>query len=309
MDATLPVAKRVDLILAEMTDEEKVNQLLHVWIKVHDTDVEREFGATGVGAMYLQVLSNDTACNQNASCRLAARNALQQSVVSSSRLGIPITFVAESIHTAYTATQSEPGQTVLATVFPMPVNLGSSWNRTLVEEVAAVVAREGRALGADRGFSPELQVTVDPRFGRGQENFGADPLLVSELGVAGVHGLAGPASTDPDVSTPNTYLAQDKLVSQAKHFAAYGFGDHDGAPADVSTPTLYDVYLKPWRAYIKAGGRGAMAAHNSINNQPCHTSKWLLTSILREELGCKDCFVGMAHFLSGSWRHYQMYTK
>lgn len=63
-----------------------------------------------------------------------------------------------------------------------------------------------------------------------------------------------------------------------------GFGDADGAPADVSIPTLYDIYLKPWAAYVAAGGRGAMASHNSVNGQPCHSSKWLLTDVFRNEL-------------------------
>jgi beta-glucosidase len=64
--------------------------------------------------------------------------------------------------------------------------------------VAAAVAAEARAAGNDRGFSPELQVVTDPRFGRGQENFGADPLFVSEMGVAALKGLQGSSTGGPD---------------------------------------------------------------------------------------------------------------
>lgn len=71
-----------------------------------------------------------------------------------------------------------------------------------------------------------------------------------------------------------------------------GYGDADGAPADVSIPTLYDIYLKPWKAYVAAGGRGAMASHNSVNGRPCHSSSWLLTDVFRKELGCEKCFIG-----------------
>jgi beta-glucosidase len=153
-----------------------------------------------------------------------------------------------------------------------------------------VVALESRATGADRGFSPEIQVITDPRFGRGQENFGGDPYLVSEMAVAAVTGLHGPTGG----GGPNSYLDQNHILSEAKHFAAYGAGDHDGAGIEVSQQQLHDVYLRPWRAYIGAGGRAAMAAHNSLNGEPCHSSKYLLTHLLRSagELNCPDCLVG-----------------
>ena len=181
-------------------------------------------------------------------------------------------------------------------------------------------------------FPPSSQVATDPRFGRVEENFGADPFLVSEMAVAAVNGLQGrpvgrdegrqkerqgEGGDDDGGSTsggggvggrtsptrlrtrkitggPNTYLrnAATGIISEAKHFAAYGFGDHDGAGADVSIPTLYDVYLRPWKAYIDAGGRGAMAAHNQVNGQPCHSSRWLLHHVLRGDLGCADCLIG-----------------
>ena len=89
------------------------------------------------------------------------------------------------------------GDDVLGTIFPMPAGQGSSWNRTAVRAVAAAIAAESRASGADRGFSPELQVATDPRFGRTQENFGGDPHLVSALGVAATLGLHGGDTTGP----------------------------------------------------------------------------------------------------------------
>ena len=178
---------------------------------------------------------------------------------------------------------------VLGCIFPMPAGQGASWNRTLVRAIASAVAAEARASGADRGFSPELQVATDPRFGRTQENFGGDPFLVSELGVAATHGLHG-----GNVDGPDSYLPDynTTITSEAKHYAVYGFGDADGAPADVSIPTLYDIYLRPWKAYVEAGGRGVMASHNSVNGRPCHSSRWLLTDVLRTELGCEKCLIG-----------------
>ena len=173
---------------------------------------------------------------------------------------------------AITAACPTPGQVdeacgaeaghVMGSIFPMPAGQGATWNRSMVRAVAAAIAAESRASGADRGFSPELQVATDPRFGRTQENFGGDPYLVSELGVAATLGLHG-----GDTGGPGGYLPDytTTITSEAKHYAVYGFGDADGSPADVSIPTLYDVYLRPWKAYVQAGGRGVMAAHNTVN--------------------------------------------
>lgn len=134
---------------------------------------------------------------------------------------------------------------------------------------------------------------------------------MSELGVAATLGLHGGDTSGPSGYLPNYNTT---ITSEAKHYAAcvlwestvslreagltqsvwdrYGYGDVDGAPADMSIPTLYDVYLRPWKAYIEAGGRGAMAAHNSVNGRPCHSSKWLLTNVFREEFGCAKCLIG-----------------
>jgi beta-glucosidase-like glycosyl hydrolase len=124
----------------------------------------------------------------------------------------------------------------LATIFPMPTNQGCAWSRSLVTELAGAIALESRAVGSDRGFSPEIQVATDPRFGRVQENFGADPFLVSEMAVAAVQGTQGPSTvSSPDAKGdnsqnetasatpgkgPNTYIDQQHLISEGKHFAA-----------------------------------------------------------------------------------------
>ena len=144
--------------------------------------------------------------------------------------------------------------------------------------VAAVNGLQGRPVGREEGRQKERQ-------GEGGNDDGG-----SNSGGGGV----GDLSTRTITGGPNTYLrdAATGIISEAKHFAAYGFGDHDGAGADVSIPTLYDVYLRPWKAYIDAGGRGAMAAHNQVNGQPCHSSRWLLHHVLRGDLGCADCLVG-----------------
>ena len=180
----------------------------------------------------------------------------------------------------------------------MPAGQASAWDTTLVRDIAGVVALEAWATGIDRGFSPELNVPGDARFGRTEENFSEDPMLTAALGAAAVMGLhAGEAGG------PSTYLpARGAIVSEAKHAAAYGYGGKDGAPADVSDRTLHDIYLRPWREYAAAGGRGAMLAHNAINGVPCHSSlelmSWLRTqgpggAFAGALLGSDMCDVGL----------------
>ena len=86
-------------------------------------------------------------------------------------------------------------------------------------------------------------------------------------------------ATDAAAGGPSTYLPPNAIVSEAKHAAAYGFGGKDGMAADLSQRTLHDIYLKPWRRYAEAGGRGAMMAHNSINDEPCHSSSALMSML------------------------------
>ena len=128
---------------------------------------------------------------------------------------------------------------------------------------------------SDRGFSPEINVCIDPRFGRTEENFGEDPCLVAAMGVAAVTGLQG-----NNTGGPSTYLdGKLGIVSEAKHAAAYGAGGKDGAAADISPRTLHDVFLRPWKEYAEAGGRGAMLSHNSVNDVPAHSNKELMDQI------------------------------
>jgi beta-glucosidase len=129
-------------------------------------------------------------------------------------------------------------------------------------------------MGVTRGFSPEINVCTDPRFGRTEENFGEDPCLVASMGVAAVHGLH-----QGNTEGPTGYLPPHAIASEAKHAAAYGFGGKDGAAADLSTRTLHDVYLRPWREYAAAGGRGAMLSHNAINDVPAHANQELMDYI------------------------------
>ena len=109
-----------------------------------------------------------------AAASITAQNANQAAILNSSRLKIPVTFHYETLHSAGSG----------STIFPMPCLQGATWDQELVGEVGAVIGAEASANGGDRGFSPEINVCTDPRFGRCEEAFGEDPMLVAKLGVA-----------------------------------------------------------------------------------------------------------------------------
>jgi beta-glucosidase len=255
MDPSKSVDERTAALLAQMTNEEKQAQTIHLTgynRSDNAAELKKDFGATGIGAL---------PGGYSSPSEMITHNELQMWFVNHSRLHIPITFHAETLHSAIG----------MGTIFPMPCLQGATWNQPLVHDIARAIASEASSAGLDRGFSPELNVCTDPRFGRTEENFGEDPNLVAAMGEAAVKGLH-----NGEVGGPSQYLPRGAIVSEAKHAAAYGFGGKDGMAADMSERTLHDVYLKPWKRYAEAGGRGAMLAHNSINDEPCHSSSYLM---------------------------------
>ena len=267
LDPTQPVEARLDALLPTLTTEQLAAQTLHLWFTQTMPDLMAKYNKTGVGASYIIEPTANGTCNADPACNLAARNAANQQLMAG--VGIPVTFVSETLHSPWV------GQGV---VMPMPVTMGATWNVSLLTEVGKAIAAEATACGITRGFSPEINVCTDPRFGRTQENLGSDALHVGTLGVALATGLQGGAG---DSGSPSEYVLPGGLSLEAKHLVAYGSGDADGAPADMSPMTLHDVYLRPWRMFFAAGGRGAMLSHNSINGIPAHMSHEIMTEIIR----------------------------
>ena len=160
MDAALPVDARVSLLLKQMTNAEKQAQTVHL-TGCSFPDVLKTYGATGLGACPGQ--------GHATSASIAAQNANQAAILNSSRLKIPVTFHYETLHSAGSG----------STIFPMPCLQGATWDQELVGEVGAVIGAEASANGGDRGFSPEINVCTDPRFGRTEENFGEVPATLT----------------------------------------------------------------------------------------------------------------------------------
>ena len=202
-DAAAPIQDRVDDLLRRMTTEEKVAQLLELWGGTGIFEkLLKVYNHTGVGAVMIGGGAPNKTCQNSPVCRIHVQNELQRQMVEGTRLGIPITFTQETMTSG-----SHNG-----TSFPHPVSQGSSWNMTLVHEIAKAVGEEAYYSGVDRGFSPVLQVVTDPRFGRWHENFGGDGMLVAACATAAISGLQGDGGAGP-----NSYLTAGHIAAEAKH--------------------------------------------------------------------------------------------
>ena len=152
MDSTQDVESRLSALLPTLSTEQLMTQTLHVWTSVHMDTINQTYSTTGVGAAYSNHPTGDNDCDTDPACNLASRLALNRHLMKS--CGIPVTFVAESLHSPW-ITQG--------VIMPMPVALGSTWNTTLLTEVGAAIATEATACATTRGFSPEINVCTDPR--------------------------------------------------------------------------------------------------------------------------------------------------
>ena len=218
----------------------------------------------------------------------ATRNAVQQAVLDGSRLGIPASFSQEALHSAGTG----------ATVFPESVTLGGSWDVALVENVSAAIAR-GRA-PASTSRRARHQPVADARFGRLQEGFSENPALTSAYAAAARAGLPGPRARRTRRRRRRRrrrrmVLPRPRQARRAReaYYAAYGaaLGGLNGAPAELTTRTLNGCTWRRGARVRRAGGRGAMAAHNTVDGVPCHSNSALINGQLRGALGFGDGIV------------------
>jgi beta-glucosidase len=196
-----------------------------------------------------------------------------------------------------------------ATVFPQAIALAATFDDALVKNVAAVISDEARAKfnqAQARGdtsryhgltfFSPNVNIFRDPRWGRGHETFGEDPLLTARLGVAFINGMQG--------DHPHYW----KTVATAKHFAVHSGPEalrHE-FDARVSPHDLADTYLPQFEAAVRAGRVGSvMAAYNRVNGEPCVANQKLLTDTLRARWGFLGYVVGDCGAVDDVWAHHR----
>lgn len=186
---------------------------------------------------------------------------LQQFAVNNSRLHIPLLFGMDVIH-GY------------KTIFPIPLGMSATWDMELVERSASIAASEASADGIQWTFSPMVDLTRDPRWGRTSEGNGEDAFLSSAIAKAMVHGYQG-----DDLAAPNT------ILSCVKHYALYGAaeGGRDYNTTDMSRVRMYNEYFPPYKAAVDAGVASVMMSFNEVDGIPASGNKWLIDDVLRKQ--------------------------
>ena len=192
---------------------------------------------------------------------------VQKLAVENSRLGIPLLFGMDVIH-GY------------ETIFPIPLGLSCTWDMKAIEESARIAAVEASADGISWTFSPMVDISRDPRWGRVSEGSGEDPFLGSLIARAMVNGYQG--------KEPSSQLKRnDEIMACVMHFALYGAGEggRDYNTVDMSRQRMYNEYFPPFEAAIEAGVGSVMASFNEVDGVPATANKWLMTDVLRGQWG------------------------
>jgi beta-glucosidase len=240
------IERKVDALVRKMTLDEKLQQIQ----LLSDGQVTDEDARKGVGGVFSLVDPQRI-------------NELQHIAVEKSRLGIPILFAYDTIH-GY------------RTIFPIPLGTSSSFDPDVAFKDAEIGARESATVGLKQIYSPMVDVSHDPRWGRIAEGGGEDPYLGSAMAAARVKGAQG-----------RDYAAKNKVVTSPKHLAAYGQpeGGRDYNTTDMSEQRLRNLYLPPFKAAIDAGADTSMCSFNAISGVPGCANPEIETDILKKEWG------------------------
>jgi len=250
-----------------MTIEEKLGQL----VQYSDSGYQGAGEATKVGA-------NPDAHDNVNSLELAATgrlgsmlntvgaertNSFQRAAVEKSRLHIPLLFGADIIH-GY------------RTIYPQPLGLAATFDPELVTSLASISAEEATTGGVRWFYSPMVDISRDPRWGRTAEGAGEDRYLGAAMARAYIHGYQGSDLSDPK-----------HVAASVKHFAAYGAAEagREYNTTDMSEIRLRQIYLPPYKAAVEAGAATIMSAFNALNGVPASANPFLLGTVLRKEWG------------------------
>jgi beta-glucosidase len=264
-DTSLSIEKRVSDLLSRMTLEEKAAQL--DMLAANDILENSETLSEERLRFFIDSMSIG-AIHDLYPKSAALANELQRHAIENSRLGIPLLFIEEALH-GY--------QGAGATTFPISQGNASTWDTTLIYNMGRVIATEARAHGVHFVLGPNLDLARDIRWGRVEETFGEDVYLTSRLGVNLIKGLQGANLSD-----------NNAVVAEPKHFALHGSpenGSNEG-PVSIGEREARSTGLYIFeKAITEANAKGIMAAYHEIDGVPSVASRWLLTSILREEWG------------------------
>ncbi len=248
-----PLESRVNDLLQKMTLREKVLQLNQYTLgeNTNVNNVEKEAVSLDPGIGSLIYFMADP----------VLRNQVQKKAMEETRLGIPILFGFDVIH-GY------------RTIYPISLAQACSWNPSLVTTACSMAAKEAKLSGLNWTFSPMIDVSRDPRWGRISECYGEDPFTNAVFGVATVKGYQGSKLSDPY-----------SIAACLKHYVGYGMseGGRDYHSSNISAQSLWETYMVPYEACIKAGAATVMSAFNDINGVPASANYYLLTTILKQQ--------------------------
>ncbi len=266
-DASAPIEKRIEDLLARMTPEEKFRQLFMVpgdpfgdstlyGSGLFGFQVNTQTSADGATAQLLTYSEGNTAYETALSI-----NKMQKFFIEKTRLGIPIIPFDEALHGLV-----RKG----ATAFPQAIGLAASWNTDLMHKVAETIAIECKTRGIRQILSPVVNIATDVRWGRTEETYGEDPFLVSEMAVAYI-----------------SAFEQQGIITTPKHFVAnVGDGGRDSYPIHLNERYMREIHFPPFEASIKrAGARSLMTAYNSYDGVPSTANDRLLNQLLKKEWG------------------------
>ncbi|MBP3482929.1 MAG: DUF4886 domain-containing protein [Alistipes sp.] len=246
------IEERVDNLLSRMTLDEKIMQLNQYTAGRNDNinNLGETVGKIPAEIGSLIYFGEDP----------KVRNAIQRHAMEDSRLGIPVLFGFDVIHG-------------FRTVYPIPLAQGASWNTELASKACADAAREAYYTGIDWTFSPMVDVARDPRWGRVAEGYGEDPYLTSQFSAASVRGYQG-----------DDLAAEGTIAACLKHFVGYGASEagRDYVPTEISRQTLWDTYLPPFEAGIKAGAATVMSSFNNLSGIPASADRYTMTDVLKK---------------------------
>ena len=252
----------IDGLMKKMTLDEKIGQLNLLTAgeattgSTVSTDIEKKIKAGQLGGLF------------SISTPQRIRK-VQEIAVNQSRMKIPMIFGMDVIH-GY------------RTLFPIPLGLSCSWDMSVIERSAQIAASEASADGICWTYSPMVDVSRDPRWGRISEGSGEDPFLGSAIAKAMVRGYQG-----------NNYASSSNIMACVKHYALYGAAEagRDYNTVDMSRTRMYNEYFPPYKAAVDAGVGSVMASFNEIDGVPATANKWLLDDVLRKQWGFKGFLV------------------
>ena len=265
----LTIKTKVDSLLALMTLDEKIGQMTQVDIlALKDPN---DIAKYSIGSI---LCGGNSEIDDETAAGWANYYDMLQSYALKSRLKIPIIYGVDAVH----GHNNVKG----AVIFPHNIGMGCTRNPELVKEEGRITAEEIAGTGMDWDFAPCIAVARNIKWGRTYESYGETPELAVEMGSAFIEGLQG-----QELNSPTS------IIACAKHYLGDGgtTNGKDQGNTECDESTLRKIHLPGYVAAIKAGAKTIMVSYSNWNGVKMHGNKYLLTGVLKDELGFKGFLV------------------